>query len=304
MNATDHGPTVPAREPWTRWVHLVPALALALFILLGSRPGGELAIRAYRVGIPTVGLLAAFALACALGWSLLRRPILRPGRALAFVSLGATLWMASFPLAYPSSHDGRFSVVRFELPVRGEWRVRWGGAARRGNALVLNPSRRHGFDLVRVSAGRSEDSVGPEETGASEGEEVFAPAAGRVVRVVPERGGEIGSHLVVRVAPEEFLFLGGLDPTSIEVEEGQEVRAGERLARVGNTSRSRLSPQPHLALHLQDAPVYGRGEAIPMRFHEVLVNDRESPTAVPVGGLAAGRHVGDRIRSKTGVSAP
>lgn len=292
-------PPVLAPERWPYAVLALAAATLLVFVYLGARPGGRGPILAYRYGPPALGILNALALGVALLWSALRPPLVRARRVAAWSAAGAGLWLCSLPLAYPSSHDGRPSAVRFRLPFEGEWTVRWGGERHANNALVLSPGRRHGFDFVRGDGSDPEATVGAP---------VLAPCDGEVVAVeqsLPDdlgasaEGGPArawGNHVVLRVAADEFLVLGGLALGSVAVAPGERVAAGQDLALVGRSALSRVTPAPHLAVHLQDAPEPGGGEAIPMRFFGYESAGRRVEAGVPRGGLKDGLMTGERVR--------
>ncbi len=258
-------------EPWA-WVAFALALAtLILFVYLGSRPGGEGPIRAYRTGSLALGLTAALVLAGALFWCALKRPFLQRKRTVALACLGAVVWIHSFPYPYPSSHHGRPSAVAFRLPFRGAWQVLWGGEARTQNALVLQPDRRYGFEFIREDP----DPI------------LLAPAAGKIV-LAREDAGPMGPFLCLRVAPEQFLVCSNLEPGSLLVGAGQKVEVGDELARIGPAPEPWLKGQRRLGVHLQDVAEPGRGEGIPMRFHRYRAGGREVDSGVPVGGLVDG----------------
>ena len=154
-------------EPWA-WAAFALGLAtVGLLLFLGWRPGGAAPVLAYRWGPLVLGGAAAALLFFALLWCALCRPVLQRGRVAPLAVLAASLWFCSFPLAYPSSHEGHPSQVRFVLPFRGEARVRWGGERHETNRLLFDPSRRFGFCFEPIS---------------DEALVVRAPAAARVER--------------------------------------------------------------------------------------------------------------------------
>ena len=110
------------------------------------------------------------------------------------------------------------------------------------------------------------------------GSEVLAVADGRVVMVqdgIPDsrpmdpdrlRGltGETlgGNEIVIDIGNDIFAFYGHLQPGSVPVREGDRVRKGQVLGRVGNSGNSTL---PHLHFQINRAiPI--RGEAVPYVF--------------------------------------
>ena len=60
-----------------------------------------------------------------------------------------------------------------------------------------------------------------------------------------------GNHVVVRVRPGVYAFYAHLQPGSIEVRKGDQVKAGQPLGRLGNTGNSTA---PHLHFELSDGP--------------------------------------------------
>jgi hypothetical protein len=270
-------------EPWA-WVSFgVGALALVLFIVLGSKPGGPLAVKAYLLGIPLIGLSAAIVLLTGLVWSLWKRPVLQPGRVAPLLVSGSALWICSFPLAYPSSHANRPSTTTFRLPFEGEWTCVWGGETRETNRHVLMPWARYGFEFTRgTEFGANQETVGAT---------VLAPAAGTVARV-PIDGRTGLASIVLKVGSDEWLTLSGLDPAGMVQVEGAEVATGDLLARVG---QARTSEPPALVLWLADRP--DQGEGIPMRFFGYESATGRVDAGVPQGGVAGRKLLGERVRA-------
>jgi hypothetical protein len=109
-----------------------------------------------------------------------------------------------------------------------------------------------------------------------------------------------GNHVVLRVAPEEYLFLIGLERGSIEVAVGDAVAPGTPVGRVGHSLRSVVTPEAALGMHLQDTPDPRRGEGIPLWLRDYASGGVPVERGVPRGGLRDGRHVGERIRPAPG----
>jgi len=244
----------PPRERFERWAYAAFALAAvtaALFLFLGSRPGGAPAVLAYRFGLLVLGWGAAVGMLFAVVWSLRRRPVLQRKRVWPLTALGATLWFCSLPIAYPSSHEGKFSTTRFALPFEGTARVRWGGESPRSNPLLFDPARRFGvaFEADQALAAR-------------------APASGTVVARTSGRGGD---EIVLATAAGEFCVVAGIAPDG-GPRPGAEVRQGEPIG----------SAPALLLVHLQDRPEPGHGEGIPMRFFGYSVGGRIADAGVPV----------------------
>lgn len=244
----------PGYEPWAWPAFAIGLCTGALLVYLGWKPGGELPVIVYRWGPLLVGALAAIGLFLALLFCWRRRPVLQRGRVVPLSVLAASLWVCSLPIAYPSSHEGKFSTVHFGLPVEGRARVRSGGEDPATNRLVFDPSRRYGVVFEPLE---------------DEPRSALAPAAGKVVEV---GAGRLGAVLVLAVGAAEFCVLEGLESSSIQLAVGADVSAGDTLGRVPGL----------LVMSLQDGPELGRWEGIPMRFWDYVVDGRPAASGSPV----------------------
>jgi hypothetical protein len=305
-----------AAQPTEIWCHVAVVLLVVLsgvFAYLGSRPGGSGPVLVYNFGRDIVFVLAFVTLIFAVVCSLRRPPLARPGRMRGFVALALVIGIAPYRLPYPSSREDRPSRTQFELPIRGTWRTYWGGDEKETNRLVgFFADQRFGLHLVREVDGQrlrpvaSRDSEGQASAGLrpqdywSHGETVHAPAAGRVVELCdgiadsplgrPQPGVQpAGNRLVLCTAEDEFLFLSHLLTGSFLVAQGDEVEIGQSLARVGYSGFSPVTPEPHVALHLQTTPLEGMGEGIPWRFHGYTADGKEVGAGMPRGGVDASR---------------
>ena len=61
-----------------------------------------------------------------------------------------------------------------------------------------------------------------------------------------------GNHVIVDIGDGRYAFYAHLKPGSIAVEEGEHVRRGQRLGRLGNSGNTTA---PHLHFHVMDAPL-------------------------------------------------
>ena len=237
-------------EAWVKVSFGVAVATLLVFVALGSRPGAPLGPLLYRQGMLVLAASAAGCLAFGLVRCLRQRPALQRRRLHGLLVAVGTLWAASFPLPYPSSHEGKPGSVELALPFAGERGVRWAGDKRADNLLILDPARRFGIAFE----------------GAEGEQELRAPVAAEVVRAGDD-------FVVLEVAQREFLVLAGLEEVA--------VGAGERLAAGQPLGASSASG---FALHLQDRPDPGDGEGIPLRFAPYLVDRRRVRSSLPVRG--------------------
>lgn len=279
-----------------RWLYAAPVLALLhllLLLVLYTRPGlpavvlwhtGPVVLTTAAILVMTYGVLHSAR--ARVGWT--------AGRAAGY---GCLLGISALPVVgyttYPSSRDGRPSEVRFRLPLDGPVTVRWGGPTRDVNYHVFAPPERWAYDLVISRGERSFQGGGTAVTDYyAYGRPVLAPATG-TIRVVSggaadtpigETGGwrnSCGNHVVIYVAPGEFLFLCHLKPGSIIVRTGEAVISGQQVGRVGNSGRS---TEPHVHVHLQTTPNADFGEGIPLLFHNYRHEGRLVERGMPRGG--------------------
>jgi hypothetical protein len=247
-------------EPWAFAAFGLAAATASVFVYLGLRPGGPGPVVAYRVGLLVLGWSAAVGMLLALLFSLRRRPVLQRRRVWPLASLAASLWFCSLPIAYPSSHAGRFSATRFRLPFEDEARVRFGGNDARDNPFVFDPARCFGSAFEPL-----------------EGEvlQVVAPADGQLLARLPGRRGEL---LVLATAPGEWCLLEGLLPGTVALAPGDAVEEGQPLGAATDL----------LCMHLQDRPEPGAGEGIPLRYFGYRVGGRVAEAGIPIPSQRVG----------------
>ncbi len=299
-------------EMWVKVAYVLTVLTVAHVLYLSMRNEGRLPIYAFWFGSGLLSVAALLTLLVGTVRSLLFRPFMRRSRIQGLFCIALVLMAVNYPYPFPAAREGRPSEVRFRLPVRGEWVVVWGGEDPADNVLATQrPDRRWGLDLVQVDE-QGETHVRP-GTKLTEyyafDEVVLAPADGEVVaargdmrdnppearRVVDE---EFGNHVVIRVAADEYVFLSHLKEESVLVSVGDRVRAGQEIGRVGNSGFSVTTPEPHLAIHLQDTPDPRFGQAVPWYFHDYRASGQHFERGLPSGGRGrAGELIGQRIES-------
>ena len=78
----------------------------------------------------------------------------------------------------------------------------------------------------------------------------------------------LGNHVIARMGDETYALYAHLAPGTVAVKEGQTVRAGEQIGRVGHTGNSTA---PHLHFQLMDSPDLLEAKGIPCAFAEYFV---------------------------------
>jgi len=272
---------------FNRAAKLVMAVAITLavagviyFVFVATLPSSV--VRPYAKTLFCVALSILAALEVALCFSIPERLIAgwRWSRiaflfTLVLAGVVAILLFPNIPksVPYPAEAD----CVLLDLPVRGMWLAGHAGASEITNAHSTN---RYAVDVLKLGAdGRfyteDEDSVAGFY---SYGEPVYAPADGRVTEVVDGLESDImgnsdtdnpgGNHVVIDIGDGKHVYFAHFKRGSIPVEEGQFVKSGTLVGRVGNSGNSTV---PHLHMQVQNKPTSERDGRItyPFRFREM-----------------------------------
>ena len=306
---------LPRRDPAERtavdwWVRVVPIVLvghLALLLVLPARLGHVGLWLWYAAPILLAGTTAVLLVGSLLSARRWKHGVNR-WHVLGYAGLIFVIFTLPTYEAYPSSYDDRPSQVRFRLPLDGPVTVAWGGKASTVNYHVFLPDQRWAYDLLVTRDGRSFEGAGTELADYyAYGLFVHAPASGVVftssngapeVAIGEPRWGlaGLGNHVGLEVAPDEYLFIGHLQPGSVTVRAGDRVTAGQVLGRVGNSGNS---SEPHVHLHLQDSKRVYFGEGIPFYFHQYEQEGTVVARGMPEGGRRARRYVGQIVRRVT-----
>lgn len=178
-----------------------------------------------------------------------------------------------FPLIPKSlSYPGETHCVMLELPVRGTWLAKHAGASDITNDHIAHP---YAIDILKLGPdGRLHK--GREEAVTdfySYNEPVYAPADGKVAQVVDRlEGNLIGNYVIIDIGNEKYVFFAHLKNGSIAVEEGQFVKSGTLIARVGNSGGA--SGLLHMHMHVQNKATFERHGTemvtYPFRFRKMF----------------------------------
>lgn len=206
--------------------------------------------------IPSRHLFASTNAAFAIGW--------------VFLAVQLVLFFGE-----PSRAD---SVV-LDAPFRGEWYVIHGGRSALFNHHYSHTQQRHALDIDKPLDGRDvQGDPDKLESYAAYGQQLYAPAAGKVVAAVNDRPdmaiGDtddeqiIGNHVIIEMGPERYVLMAHLMKGSVTVAEGDMVRAGQPIARCGNSGNTSA---PHLHLQVQNRADFWASdlETFPIFFRNV-----------------------------------
>ena len=176
------------------------------------------------------------------------------------------------------------------LPFNGEWFVYWGGVTEAQNYHVREVTQQYAYDILKVKDGASHDG-NPllNESYFAYGEDIIAPCDARVVTVIDDVPDNItgetneqqltGNTIVLQTYRDEYVLLAHLMKGSIFVEEGQDIRKGEILAKCGNSGNS---TEAHLHISLQNAADMEDSIGAKLYFDRLEVNGEIRLDYLPV----------------------
>lgn len=257
-------------------VYAIAALLLVTVALTSEIPWGDGSTQVRgTIALVALGLLAASVLLVFLG------PRLLPARDTAEVGSpvsGRWLGMNS-PASRVPSHGIRMYGQAYAID------------------LVHEP-----HDAKRPAFGEGPALRAPQDYPAF-GEPVFAMIDGTIVRAtdwrrdhrarssalaliymlfegaVRELGGSgfiLGNHVTIRGANGEYATVAHLQRRSVTVRIGDTVRAGEQIARCGNSGNS---SEPHVHAQLMDRVSPWTAQGLPMSFAAISLDDSPDPVA-------------------------
>ena len=155
------------------------------------------------------------------------------------------------------------AAVQIAPPFEGEWLVAQGGPSPLQNHHLAAYNQRFAIDLVRLENGYIFDTSGDaqgNEAVHSWGQLLLSPADGRVaftrddmedaagVGAADSAADAAGNAIVIELDSGLFVVLAHLQHGSLQVRNGDAVRKGDALARVGNSGNTTM---PHLHLQVQ-----------------------------------------------------
>jgi Peptidase family M23 len=171
--------------------------------------------------------------------------------------------------------------IDLEFPLRrGIYYIAHGGSSSFINRHHASDSQRFALDFVALGfLGARATSIYPERLGAYRifARPVHSPCQGTVTAVVDglpdahpgdtDKKNPAGNHIVIRYEDSDiYIGLAHLMKGSVLVRPAEPVRAGQLLARVGNSGHS---SEPHLHLHAKrggNAESMLDGEGVPVRL--------------------------------------
>ena len=189
------------------------------------------------------------------------------------VFMGVQLIQISRPVAQQE-------VTILSFPFHGEWVVVQGGRSSLINHHYRLSSQRDALDLSRLAQGK--ERIGDRhklESYPAWDAVLYAPVSAKVAFVVNNRddnpigqtdgNNPAGNYLSLDVGNGRYVLMAHLKKGSVRVKVGDVVRAGQAIARCGNSGNT---SQPHLHLQVQNRAKFFAPETktYPMLFRDVI----------------------------------
>lgn len=193
-----------------------------------------------------------------------------------------TLGMGADVTMYVSEFYDYENQSNYSLPFDGEWYVMWGGRTRVQNYHVDYPDQRYANDLVMIKDGWSYEGDGKDNTDYyCFGVEVLSPADGTVLEIengvmdnIPGKmnpKNPLGNYVIIDYGNDEYSFFAHFKEGSVRVKPGDTVKTGDVLALCGNSGNS---SEAHIHCHLQNTPVFGNGQGLPLSFSNYFADSK------------------------------
>lgn len=160
-------------------------------------------------------------------------------------------------------------------------------------------AQRFAVDMVKVSDGlKSFKTDGKtNEDYYCYGEPILAVSDGKIIKVVDDikenkpglesRAVEMnlttiaGNYVVLQISKNVYVAYAHLIPGTIRVKEGDTVKPGDTIGRIGNSGNS---TEPHLHLQVMNDPDFFRSEGIPFGFEDITLLSVMERTGKPPYG--------------------
>lgn len=194
--------------------------------------------------------------------------------------------------AAATTHDKYTTKTPLRFPVEGTWFTFWGGHNAVENYHAVDRGQRFAYDFLILKDGRSHEGDGSKvEQFFAFGKPILAPADGVVTATesgLPDMtpgkmdpAHAMGNHVIIDHGNGEFSFLCHLRNGSVKVKPGDKVRAGQEVARCGNSGNT---SEPHLHFHLQTTGTFGNGDGLPAQFRNVAIDGKALDKGEPLRG--------------------
>ena len=198
--------------------------------------------------------------------------------------------------AVPPAADSKYldyhDKTKLSFPLHGEWTIYQGGRMVPENEHAATTNERFAYEMVQANTGQMFTHNGAtDEEWFAFGQPVLADANGTVVKVLddcvdgapyhPNAEDKRGNVVVVDHGDGEFSVYSHLKHGSVTVKTGDRVKAGEKIAEVGNSGDTQF---PRLEYWLQTSADLNGSDGLPAAFAHLKVNGKHAKEVELVRG--------------------
>jgi murein DD-endopeptidase MepM/ murein hydrolase activator NlpD len=212
-----------------------------------------------------------------------------------------------------------FAQNKYIFPLRGNWYVGYGASFHTGHRWAI--PEEFALDIAKVSeGGLSHRGDGTRfDDYYAYGGDVLAAADGRVIRTAndqpedasamhrpnetqeayfarlqKEQGERLakgltaitGNYVMIEHGKNEYSLYAHLQPGSVRVHVGDEVKAGDVIGKLGSSGNS---TEPHLHFHVCDKPDLLMCAGIPVNFSNVTIQWADLPRPIQSGDVVVAK---------------
>ena len=208
-----------------------------------------------------------------------------------------------------------FTKTKYIFPLRGVWYVGWGASLHTGHRWLI--PEEFALDIAKLgSNGRTYKGKGTRfEDYYAYGADVLAAAAGRVIGVANDQKEDVaamqrpdenqeaysarlqkdqarrlekgiaavaGNYVMIDHGQGEYALYAHLQPGSVQVRVGDQVKVGDVLGKLGSSGNS---TEPHLHFHVCDQPDPLMCAGLPVNFSNVTIQWADLPRPIQSGDI-------------------
>ncbi|MFC1502415.1 M23 family metallopeptidase [bacterium] len=199
-----------------------------------------------------------------------------------------TFSVQALPQEAATRYTNYVTKTELRLPFEGEWYVAAGGKTINLNQHAVAKDQRFAYDFIILNGRYSHSGDGSTNRDYyCYTKRILSPGKGRIIDMVshmhenvPKQMGKTpGNYVIIDHGNGEYSFLAHLKKGSIIVQVGERVESGQFLGLCGNSGHS---SEPHLHYHLQNTPIWYKGEGLPVQFMEYRSDNKIIVRGEPV----------------------
>jgi hypothetical protein len=212
-----------------------------------------------------------------------------------------------------------FAQNKYIFPLRGVWYAGWGasfhtghrwavpeefaldiakigesGLSHKGDGTRFDDYYAYGADVLAAAAGRVTGIANdqPEDPSAmqrpNETQEAYFARLQKeqAERLVKGLTGIAGNYVMIDHGKNEYSLYAHLQPGSVRVHVGDQVKAGDMIGKLGSSGNS---TEPHLHFHVCDKPNPLMCAGIPMNFSNVTIQWADLPRPIQSGDVVTAK---------------